>query len=244
MSLKIQLSVDSKTQAQLQPQFEALCRALNLDPHAEDILSVLKDPKRVPWESITKVIETDVIGKYGTFRGCHADDFLCVSPGLMERQKSGALARGLEQHGVKCVCVGDLTEEWYLYSIANPIHGPGDILENLERCFPRDVATRMLNWFPKLPDNASAEESARHFGEVLSSGQVHVPVRVFAEDMKANGFPVLRYEIRWTPEQYRPFGESIHFQYWKFIDYVQGMLHMGVTVCCGRTGLSACSKTR
>jgi hypothetical protein len=172
-------------------------------------LSVLKDPKQVPWESITKVIETEVIGKYGTFRGCLADDFLCVSPGLMERQKSGALARGLEDHGVKCVAVGDLTEEWYLYSIANPIHGPGDILENLERCFPKDVATRLMDAFPKLPDNANAEKSARHFGEVLSCGQVHLPVRVFAQDMEANGFPVLRYEIRWTPEQYRSFGESL-----------------------------------
>lgn len=180
-------------------------------------MSVLKDPKQVTWESITKVIETDVIGKYGTFRGCLADDFLCVSPGLMERQSSGALARGLREHGVECVAVGDLTEEWYLYSIANPIHSPADILENLERCFPRDVATRLLGAFPKLPDNASAEKSARHFGEVLSCGQVHLPVRVFAQDMEANGFPVLRYEIRWTPEQYRPFGESFPLKSWIFM---------------------------
>ena len=50
------------------------------------------------------------------------------------------------------------------------------------------------------------EELERLYGRVLSEGQVHLPVRLFARDMVNAGFPVVRYEIRWTPEQVRPFG--------------------------------------
>ena len=33
-------------------------------------------------------------------------------------------------------------------------------------------------------------------------------MRLLARDLLKAGFPVLRYEIRWTPEQVRPFGEN------------------------------------
>ena len=50
------------------------------------------------------------------------------------------------------------------------------------------------------------EELQKLLEELLSEGQVHLPVRLFARDMANAGFPVLRYEIRWTPEQVRPYG--------------------------------------
>jgi len=201
---------DPKTPPELQPQFDALCRALNLDPSAPDILSVLKDSSKVPWESITKVIETDVLGPYGTFRGCLADDWMSVKPGPMTWQSSGELGRGLLAHGVKYVVIGDLTEEWFIYSIAHPIKGPQDILPNLERYFPTDVSINLIKEFPPLPKNAETEEAVKLYGEILSCAQVHLPVRWFVKDMAACGFPVLRYEIRWTPEQYRPAGYVSH----------------------------------
>jgi len=43
----------------------------------------------------------------------------------------------------------------------------------------------------------------RFFGRIASDMQVHVPVRMFARDLIKSGFPVLRYSIRWTPEQVR-----------------------------------------
>ena len=52
------------------------------------------------------------------------------------------------------------------------------------------------------------EELERLYGRILSEGQVHLPVRLFARDMVNAGFPVVRYEIRWTPEQVRPLGTS------------------------------------
>jgi len=200
---------DPKTPSELQPQFDALCRALNLDPSAPNIL---KDLVNVPWESITKVIDSDVLGPYGTFRGCLADDWVSVQPEPMAWQRSGELGRGLLAHGVKCVVIGDLTEEWYLYSIAHPIEGPHDILPNLERYFPTDVARNLIKEFrPPLADpSLSPEDAVKLFGEILSCGQVHLPVRIFARDMAASGFPVLRYEIRWTPEQSRAAGYVTH----------------------------------
>jgi len=182
-----------------------LCRALNLDPSAPDILSALKDPAQVPWQSITKIIESEELGPYGTFRGCLADDWVSVEP--MTWQRSGELGRELLAHGVKCVVIGDLTEEWYLYSIAHPIEGPQDILPNLERYFPTEVARNLINEFPRLEN---PEKAVKLFGEILSCGQVHLPVRMFVKDMAASGFPVLRYEIRWTPEQNRTAGYVTH----------------------------------
>ena len=41
----------------------------------------------------------------------------------------------------------------------------------------------------------------------ISDGQVRLPIRLLARDLHASEFPVLRYEIRWTPEQGRPKGK-------------------------------------
>ncbi|KAF8159277.1 carboxylesterase [Crassisporium funariophilum] len=201
---------DPKTPAELRPQFDAFCRALHLDPDSPDILATLRDPVKVPWESMTTVIEDGTLGSHGTFRGCLADDWLSIMPGPMACQRSGDLARGLRAHGVKGVIIGDLIEEWYLYSIAHPINGPLDILPNLKRYFPAEVAENLLKAFPALPDDAAADEAVKLYGDIMSCGQVHLPVRMFARDMEAGGLPVLRYEIRWTPEQDRPLGYVTH----------------------------------
>ena len=158
---------------------------------------------RVPWDSFTKIIESNVLGPYGTFRGCLAEDWVSVEPGPMAWQRSGELGRGLLAHGVKCVVIGDLTDEWFLYSITHPIKGPQDILPNLERYFPTDVARKLIKEFPPLSKNAKKKEAVKLYGEIMSCGQVHLPIRIFVKDMVASGFPVLRYEIRWIPEQCR-----------------------------------------
>lgn len=220
---------DPKTPAELQPQFDALCRALDLDPRAPDILTVLKDTTRVPWTSITRVIENEeILGHFGTFRGSLSDDWVDVRPGLVEWQRSGGLARGLQGRGIKSVVIGDLTEEWYLYSIAHPIKGPQDILPNMERYYPKQVAQRMIAAFPQLPPNAGSKESARLYGEIMSLGQVHLPVRLFAEEMMSHGFPVLRYQIGWSPEQHRPYGKyRIRIMNWYTSEWYTGYVTHG-----------------
>ncbi|KAG6916262.1 hypothetical protein DXG01_007606 [Tephrocybe rancida] len=191
-------------------QFEALCRALDLNPDAPDILTTLRDPAKVPWSSITHVIETDILGTKGTFRGCLTDDWLPTSPDPVSWQRSGGLADGLRAHGVRSVIVGDLSEEWYLYSIAHPIPTTSDIEPNLTRYLPKDVSARFVEAWRKIPDDASAEEAEKLYGEILSCGQVHLPVRVLAEDLHNVGFPVLRYAIEWAPEQNRTGGYVTH----------------------------------
>ena len=125
----------------------------------------------------------------------------------MAWQRSGAFARGLRAHGVRSVVLGDLTEEWYLYSIAHPVRAPGDVRDNVRRYYPDTVVEKMLACYPPIREGASTAEMERYMGEVLADGQVHFPVRLLARDLLNAGFPVLRYEIRWTPEQLRPFGE-------------------------------------
>ncbi|KAF8997843.1 carboxylesterase [Cyathus striatus] len=202
---------DPKTPEELRPQFQTLCKALYLDPDDPNVLETLKDPTKVSWSLITHVIETEALGTYGTFRGCSSSDWISTSPGPMERQRSGDFARGLIEHGVKSIVVGDLTEEWYLYSIAHPIHSTIDIIPNLERYFTQETVQRLVEKYDKrIPDDAPPKEAERLFGELLSCLQVHLPVRILARDLIASGFPVLRYEIRWTPEQSRSEGYVTH----------------------------------
>ncbi|PFH50958.1 hypothetical protein AMATHDRAFT_60152 [Amanita thiersii Skay4041] len=203
--------VDPKTPAELREQFRALCHALKLDPDAPDILDTLRDPIKVPWSDITRVIENDTLGvQYGTFRGCLSSDWMTTSPGPIARQRSGQFARSLRARGVRSIVLGDLLDEWYLYSVAHPIQSPKDILPNLKRYFQDDVLASLSECFDSLPDDAKSEDAARVFGEILSSAQVHLPVRLLHLHLYAAGFPVFRYEIHWTPEQLRPEGYVTH----------------------------------
>ncbi|KAJ4001218.1 Alpha/Beta hydrolase protein [Lentinula boryana] len=197
-----------KTASELRPQLEALCHALDLDPHSPDILKTLQDPSIIPASKICEVIETDALGtEYGTFRGCVDDNsWMDSSPDLMTWQRSGSFASSLAQRGLKSIVIGDLTEEWYLYSIAHPIATAADIAVNLERYYPMDMVKQMISMYRQLGEDAGPEECVRLFGEILSDWQVHLPVRVLARDLHRAGFPVLRYEIAWTPEQQRPEG--------------------------------------
>jgi len=177
-----------------------------LDPEADDTLSILKDPSKVPWKRITSLAEDGTLFEYGTFRGCLSSDWIRTSPPPMEVQRSGDLGKMILEKGVKVVVLGDLSEEWYLYSIAHPILSKEDILPNLERYFPRGVALDLMDAFPPLKDGATAEESAKSYGEIMACAQVHLPVRRLAQDIATAGVLVLRYELHWTPEPVRPFG--------------------------------------
>ncbi|KAJ7579694.1 Alpha/Beta hydrolase protein [Mycena floridula] len=188
---------DPKTAAELRPQFLALCGALDIEP-------TLSNLRQVSAESICRVIETDALGaEFGTFRACADDEFI---PSPMAWQKSPDFAPALRAKGIKSLVIGDLTEEWYLYSIACPIKSPDDIVPNLKRCYQDDLVEKMIKMYP----SATPEESERRFGEILADWQVHLPVRLLAKDLFDAGFPVLRYEIRWTPEQNRAEGYVTH----------------------------------
>ncbi|GLB41542.1 putative carboxylesterase family protein [Lyophyllum shimeji] len=199
-----------QTTEEYRAQFRALCLALDLDPGAPDILTTLRDPVKVPWSAITRVIETEALGAYGTFRGCLTEDWLGTSPDPITWQRTGGLAKGLREHGVRSVVVGDLAEEWYLYSIAHPVHTTAGIAPNLRRYFPRDVVDGFLGKWRRIPDDAGSDVVQKLFGEILSCGQVHLPIRLLVEDLHAAGFPVFRYSIEWTPEQNRIEGYVTH----------------------------------
>jgi len=199
-----------QTPEEYRAQFQALCWALDLDPDDPDVLTTLRDSAKVPWAAITHVIETETLGMYGTFRGCLIEDWLGPSPDPITWQRSGGLAKGLREHGVRSIVVGDLSEEWYLYSIAHPVHKPGDIAPNLRRYFPSDVVDGFIEKWRKIPDDAGSDKVRKLFGEILSCGQVHLPIRLLVEDLQAANFPVFRYSIEWTPEQNRKEGYVTH----------------------------------
>ncbi|KAI9567483.1 Alpha/Beta hydrolase protein [Boletus coccyginus] len=198
------IMIAPKTAAELRPQFEALCRALELDPKLPNILDILRDPQRVPPQALMHVIETDSVGVYnGTFRGCLDGSWMATDPDPMTWQRSGDLGKKLHEKGVKSVIAGDTIEEWYLYSIAHPINSPADIIPNLLRYYPQSIVDVLIPKYPTLPDNATPEQSQRLFGDILADGQVNIPDRLLARDLRLVDFPVLRYEIHWAPEQLR-----------------------------------------
>lgn len=202
--------MNPRTPDELRRQFEALSRALGLDPDAADTLSVLRDPEKTSWRSIIELIDNEKLGPYGTFRGCLDGTWLSNTPDPMTWQHTGGLARGLLEHGVRNVIVGDLSEEWYLYSIAHPIKHKRDIQENLERYYPSEVVQGMIELYGSPPDDANVEELEKSFGVILGTAQVHLPVRLLHRDLLQAGYPTFRYTIQWTPEQARPNGYVTH----------------------------------
>lgn len=201
--------MNPKTPDELRHQFEALSRALGLDPDAAGALSVLRNPEKTSWRSIVESIDNEKLGPYGTFRGCLDGTWLSNMPDPMTWQRTGGLARGLLEHGVRNVIVGDLSEEWYLYSIAHPIKHKRDIQENLERYYPSAVVQGMIELYQSPPDDATIEELEKLFGVILSTAQVHLPVRLFHRDLLQAGYPTFRYTIQWTPKQARPNGNKL-----------------------------------
>ncbi|KAI0032927.1 carboxylesterase [Vararia minispora EC-137] len=207
------ISTDPKPLAELDEQFDAFVMALGLDPSAPDILSTLRDPKHVPWRRLTDLIDSEALGAHGTFRGAADGHWMSAEPGAMAWQRSGGLARGLAAHGVRSVVLGDLTEEWYLYAIAHPVETVADVKTNLLRYYPADVVEKLMDIYAgegRIKERMTKEEVFRLFGDILSQGQVHLPVRLLHRDLLAAGFPVARYEIQWTPEQVRPLGYVTH----------------------------------
>ncbi|KAI0692905.1 carboxylesterase [Cytidiella melzeri] len=205
------IMISPKSPRDLRPQFQAVCRALGIDPSLPDALSKLRDPNVTPASALTHIIETDKAGtENGTFRGCVEESWFPGTPDIMEWQRSGGFADALREKGVRSVVVGDLTEEWYLYSIAHPVKSMKDIELNLKRYYQDDFIKKTMEMYPAVPDGADEKEFMKLLGQVLSDGQVHLPVRLLARDLVRAGFPVLRYEIRWTPEQVRPFGYVSH----------------------------------
>ncbi|KAL0572346.1 hypothetical protein V5O48_009617 [Marasmius crinis-equi] len=194
------IATTPKTPTELQPQYDALCAALDLDPSSPETLSSLKDPSKVTAEKLCQLIETDKLGiPYGTFRGAFEGSWVREDQDLMGYQSSGSLGKNLLQRGVRNVVIGDLTEEWYLYSIAHDhINSRDDVRSNLLRYYRETEVDRMMSGREPVKG-----DWVRLFGEILSDWQVHIPVRMFATDMAKVGFPVLRYVIKWTPEKAR-----------------------------------------
>jgi carboxylesterase type B len=137
----------------------------------------------------------------------------------MAWQRSG-FAQSLRDKGITSILVGDLTNEWYLYSIAHPINSPNDIVPNLERYYPSDVVVKLVQQYDTLPENSTSEAAQKLFGEILSDSQVHLPVRILVRDLHDAGFPILRYEIRWAPQKMRPEGK--HIRMWPIPDRFNG----------------------
>ncbi|KAI9513297.1 carboxylesterase [Russula earlei] len=204
------IATNPKLLNELRPQFVALSRALGLDPDAPETLSVLRDPQQTSWQSITDLICSEKLGPYGTFRGCLDGTWLSDLPDPMTWQRTGGLARGLLEHGVRNVITGDLSEEWYLYSIAHPIKRNQDIQENLERYYSPDIVQRLIELYGRPADDAKVEDLEKRFGIILSAGQVHLPVRLLHRDLLQADYPTFRYTIKWTPEQARPNGYVTH----------------------------------
>ena len=184
---------DPRTPAELQPQFDALCKALKLNPDSPDILDTLRDPVKVSWMEIMKVIETKALGvDHGIFCACLSDDWIQTEPGPMERQRNGQFARGLQERGVQSIVVGEVSDEWYNYSFSHSISSPQDVGPTLRRYFPDSVSNKLIRCFDESKNEAEAKLL---FGSLLAHGLVHLPIRLLHKDLYAAGFPVMRYRI-------------------------------------------------
>ena len=201
------IRLDPKDDLELQPQFDALCRALKLNPYSPDVLDTLRDPVKVPWTAITKVIESEALGiEHGIFRACQSDDWVPTQFGLMDRQKSVKFARGLRERGVQNVVVGEVSDEWYIYSFAYQMSSPQDC----HRHFPDGTFWKLSSCFKEISKDEDLEVAKAVLGQALSCILTHFPIRLLHRDLLEADFPVIRYRIEWTPEQLRPNGKFVN----------------------------------
>jgi len=191
------------TKADHRLQFEAVCKALGLDPSSPTALSDLRDTTKFPAEAIIKVLlDGSVPAPYDTFRDTIDGVWVSPPPEMMEWQRSGNLARGLKDKGVQYIIMGNLTEEWYVYGIIHPgITTMADCVVNMERYFSADVTQKLFACYPALPDSPTQAQVTKFMGTALSDAQVYIPLRILARDLINAGYPILRYEIGWVPEQ-------------------------------------------
>lgn len=196
-----------RTLGEARTQFRALCRSLNIDPDGEDVLSTLRNRSKLQWRAVTDAIESGDLGiENSTFRGSLDNSWAATSPDPMTWQHTGELARALSEKGVRSIVLGEVVDEWFIYSTVHQVFDADDIEHNLRRYYPADVVRNLMTLYPPLPDDAPRVDVQRLFGKILSDGQVHLPVRLLARDLIAADFPVVRYEIRWAPQQERPLG--------------------------------------
>ncbi|KAF8335098.1 hypothetical protein F5887DRAFT_989925 [Amanita rubescens] len=102
--------------------------------------------------------------------------------------------------------VGELKDEWYIYSVSHPISSPQDVKRHLTKHFPERIVNRLMLCFREISNDEDPEVAQRLFGQALSCALVHLPIRILQRDLLAAGFPVIRYLIEWTPEQLRHIG--------------------------------------
>jgi len=220
---------DPKNDEELQPQFDALCRALKLHPYSRDILDTLRDPVKVPWTAITKVIESNALGiEHGIFRACLSDDWIPAETGLMDSQRSGNFARGLRGRGVQSIVVGEVSDEWYIYSVSHPMSSPQDCRRHLMRHFSDRIVRRLMSCFKEIPEDGDLEAARAVLGQAFSCVLTHFPIRLLHRDLLEADFPVIRYRIEWTPEQLCPngkFDDIIHSKIALFDEHIGYVTH-------------------
>jgi len=181
-----------------------LCKALALNPSAPDILEIIKDPVKVPMSLLTDVISSGKLGKDETFRPSSDGTFLPPSLDHMKWQRSGEFGNRLKEKGLRSVVIGEVSDEWFGYGLTHQIDTVAEVGPYLERYYPEEIVNGMLKHYNVKPGGKDEQRKAmRLMGRALSDGQVYLPVRILHRDLCQAGIPVLRYDIRWTPDQIR-----------------------------------------
>lgn len=161
---------------------EELCQRLGIDHTAPDVLEQLRDTSRVSTEALIAAVQGD--GDATTYRGIQGTDGW-LGADMMGYQRSGGLARGLREAGVKCIIAGDVRDEvsnltvttdltepvradWQVsfYRTVHPCETKADLKIHLDRFYPEDTSRRLLAAYPPLPDSASPGECDELLGRV------------------------------------------------------------------------------
>ena len=146
------------SKADHRPQFEAVCKALGIDPTSPTAYPDLCDPQKYPAETIMNaLLAGKVPAPYDTFRDTIDGVWVRSAPDMMEWQRSGNFARALKAKGVQYVIMGNLTQEWYVYGIVHPVKNMQEITLNMQRYYSTEVTDLLLKSYPPLPANATQD---------------------------------------------------------------------------------------
>ncbi|KAH8666052.1 carboxylesterase-like protein [Tricladium varicosporioides] len=175
------------------------------DEHLENVMKTLGIPREINSyqklqilrrKSTKELIEAVTRMQRKFFRPVMDDEF--ISKDLFQRIYDGRFGQRMCELNIQTI-IGDLTQEYHLYSRAYPPKSYEGLVERLSWDYPQYIATAICEPYKQVSHNYLASQWAQLFGKLYADMQIHSTMRGFITEISQH-VPlshILRYRIDW-----------------------------------------------
>lgn len=212
------LSIQPKNIEEVEPQFDELCKALNikLDSTFEQKLEILQQIK-------PEILETTITTlSLHTFRAVTDDDF--ISSNILSDIHNGTYGKKLSEKNIRIV-IGEVLNEPELYSYLNTPLSLDSLSIELENYYPKLIIPTLLEIYNTRNLDEKSPEFKKQlrslFGKIISDSQVYSSSRGFLNYITKGSFPkanIYRFKDSFIPNYLKKILDEVG---------VQGPIHGG-----------------